>query len=58
MVPIMGHVRKAYFDSRSGLLVAAGSTRRPGDIEILHLQVTPVTGTGGHRPSSLYPVAP
>ena len=55
---MMSYARRVYFDSHSGLLVAAGSTGRPGGNEISHLQVAPATGREEHRPSSLYPVAP
>ena len=53
MPPMMSHSRRAYFDSRLGLLVAAAS----GDSDISHLQVAPVM-RGRHRPPFLYLVAP
>ena len=46
MPPMMSHDRRAYFDSRSGLLVAAGSTGHPIGSEISHLQVALAMGRG------------
>ena len=43
---------------QSGLLVAAGSTGRPGDSGMSRLQVAPATKREGHRHSSLYAVVP
>ena len=47
---MVSHARRAYPGSRSGLLVAAGSTGRPGDSEISHLQVAPAMGRKGMGP--------